>query len=350
MPFDMDMPRPRILIAEDNYLMAAEVEEFVRGYGYAVAGATPSVERGLALIAADGVDGAVLDIDLAGTPSFPMCRALAAKGLPFLFLSAYSAKTVVPDEFRKTLHLTKPLAAAELKSALRTLVGAPPDATAAPARPVFANAVLDSLPAAAKSALAASLERVPLRRGEVLDVPGLPVGYVHFPVEGLVSIFAGSTARTRIEIASIGCDGMTTPGILLGDRVSPGQTVVQAAGSAWRIPASKLHSLAESDAILRRHLLGQVGKALRQLADTASYSGRATIVERLARWLLHATDQLGGSRRLELTHDVLAEILGVRRPSVTTGLQTLEGKHLIRSTRRAVVVLDPEGLAELARR
>ena len=127
MPLVIDLPRPRILIAEDNYLMATEVEEFVRDCGYAVAGAAPSVERGLALIAKDAVDGAVLDIDLAGTPSFPMCRALSDKGVPFLFLSAYTPNTIVPDEFSRTPQLTKPFEPAALKSALRTLVGSAPD-------------------------------------------------------------------------------------------------------------------------------------------------------------------------------------------------------------------------------
>lgn len=349
MPETIDVRRPRILIAEDNYLVADELREVVRGCGYTVAGAAPSVERGLALIAKDAVDGAVLDIDLAGTPSFPMCRALMAKGVPFLFLSAYSTNTVVPAEFSKTLHLPKPLVAADLRSALQTLVGAPPDARPAQAEPVFANAILDSLPAAAKPALAASLERVPLRQGEVLDLPDRPVTYIYFPVEGLVSTFVGTTAAARIELASVGRDGMTAPGILLGDSISPGHTVVQANGSAWRIAASTLRQLTESDASLRHNLLGQVAATLRHLAETLSYSGRATIVERLARWLLQASWRLG-SRRLELTHDTLAEILGVRRPSVTTSLQMLEGRHLIRSTRRAIVVLDPAGLAELARR
>jgi CRP-like cAMP-binding protein/CheY-like chemotaxis protein len=349
MPDTIDVSRPRILIAEDNYLVAEELRDVVRGCGYAVAGAAPSVESGLALIAGDAVDGAVLDIDLGGTPCFPMCQALTAKGVPFLFLSAYSANTDVPVEFSKVPHLSKPFVAADLKSALQTLVGAPPDAVPARPEPTFANAILDSLPAATRSVLAASLERVPLKQGDVLDVPGAPVGYVHFPVEGLVSIFVGATAATRIEAATIGRDGMTAPGILLGDSVSPGETVVQANGSAWRIPAATLYQLSESDPGLRRHLLGQVSGALRHLADTLSYSGRATIVERLAHWLLQATWRLG-SRRLELTHDALAEILGVRRPSVTTSLQMLEGKHLIRSTRRAVVILDPEGLTELARR
>lgn len=348
MTLAVDVPRPRILIAEDNYLLAEELGEVVRGYGYSLAGAAPSVERGLALIAKDAVDGAVLDIDLAGTPSFPMCRALAAKGVPFLFLSAYSTNTVVPDEFSKTLQLTKPFEPAALQSALRTLVGWAPNSSPAPSEPTFANAVLDSLRPAVKIALAASFEQVALRRGEVLDVPGRAIGHVYFPIEGLISIFAGTIAATRIEVASIGSDGMTAPGVLLGDMTSAGHATVQVSGSAWRIPAGTLQRLAEGDASLRRHLLQQIGVALRDLADTVSYSGRATIVERLARWLLQATYRLG-SRRLDLTHDVLADILGVRRPSVTTGLQTLEGRHLIRSTRRAIMVLDPAGLAELAK-
>lgn len=349
MPDTIEVQPPRILIAEDNFLMAEEVRQVVHGCGYAVAGVAPSLESGLALISEDLVDGAVVDIDLAGTLSFPMCRALTAKGLPFLFLSAYSADEIVPDEFRKTLHLVKPLVPSDLKSALRTLVGAVPGVQPTPVVPTFANAILDSLPSAAKPALMALLERVPLRLGEVLDVPDRPVDYVFFPIEGLLSVFVGTTAASRIEGASIGCDGMTAPGVLLGDRISAGQTVVQANGSAWRIPADSLRRLSEGDAGLRGHLLGEVGVALRRLADTLSYSGRATIIERLARWLLQASQRLGG-RRLELTHDALAEILGVRRPSVTTSLQMLEGRHLIRSTRRAVVILDPAGLAELARR
>ena len=83
--------------------------------------------------------------------------------------------------------------------------------------------------------------------------------------------------------------------------------------------------------------------------DNASYGSRGTIVERLARWLLQASQRLR-SKHLALTHDVLAEILGVRRPSVSTALAVIEGKGLIRSTRRAIVVLDPEGLEKLATR
>ena len=219
---------------------------------------------------------------------------------------------------------------------------------AAPEGASFGNAILDSLGLVERHLLAPSLERVPLRVGECLEPPGQPIGYVYFPVEGLISMFAGATPGTRIEIATVGNNGMTGPGVLLGD-MTAGETLVQAAGSAWRIAAGPLQRLAELHPALHRNLLAHVGVALRQVMDTVCYSGRATIVERLAHWLLQAAERLD-ERRLAITHDALAEILGVRRPSITSGLRVLGGRHLISSTRRAIVVLDPQGLAEIARR
>jgi CRP-like cAMP-binding protein len=218
---------------------------------------------------------------------------------------------------------------------------APDDAT-------FGNAILDSLSLEERHLLIPSLERVALRVGDCLEPPGLPIGYVYFPVEGLISMFAGATPGTRIEIATVGSDGMTGPGVLLGD-MTAGEALVQAAGSAWRIAAGPLQRLAELHPALHRTLLAHVGTALRQVMDAVSYSGRATIVERLAHWLSQAARRLD-ERRLVITHDTLAEILGVRRPSITTSLQVLEGRHLIRATRRAIVVLDLQGLTEAARR
>ena len=334
--------RPRILIAEDNYLTAEDVRVFVQDCGYSVAGPAPSVERGLALIA-DGVpDGAVLDINLGGEPCFPMAHALHAKGVPFILLSAYGANMPVPAEFDGAPRLAKPFEPVAFRSALHDLV------SRWHPQPDLGNAVLDSLPTASRASLAPLLTRVELNQGEVLETPGQPVGHVYFPVSGLVSLFAGSDRGMRIEIASIGRDGMTAPATLLGHMTSRGRAAVQVAGTAWRITVDSLRQRADADAELRRLLLAHIGSALRELADTISYSGRATIVERLARWLLQATQRLG-SRQIALTHDALAEILGVRRPSISVALQTLEERRVIRSTRRAIVVLDVDGLAEQAR-
>lgn len=220
------------------------------------------------------------------------------------------------------------------------------DHYSAPENATFGNAILDSLGLVERHLVAPSLERVSLHVGECLEPPGQPIGYVYFPVEGLISMFAGGTPGTRIEAATVGSDGMTGAGVLLGD-MTAGEALVQAAGSAWRIAADPLQRLADLNPALHRHLLAHVGVALRQVMGAVSYSGRATIVERLARWLSQAAQRLD-SGRLVITHDTLADILGVRRPSVTTGLQVLEGRHLIRSTRRAIVVLDLQGLVDAA--
>ena len=339
--------RPRFLIAEDNYLMAQEVGDFVRRCGYDVAGAVPTVETGLALLAEAPIQGAIIDIDLAGEPSYPICEVLASRGLPFVFLSAYSSPhALIPEEFRHTPQLGKPIEPMQFELALRQMAGSPPPSVALEP---LGNAVLDGLDESSRGLVVPSLERVELRAGERLQSPGKPTGDVYFPVEGLISLFAGNTRGTRIEIATVGRDGMTAPGLLLGDITAGSEAVVQAPGAAWRLPAMRLRRLAEFHAPLRRHLLDHAGEAMRQIMETASYSGRATIVERLARWLVQASQRLGG-RQLTFTHDALAEILGVRRPSVTTSLQLLEGQRLIRSTRRTIVILDLEGLIRLSSR
>ena len=328
--------------------MAQEVGDFIRRCGYDVAGAVPSVETGLALLNEGPVQGAIIDIDLAGEPSYPICEELAARGLPFVFLSAYSSPhALIPEAFRHAPQLGKPIEPMQFELALHQMVGSPPAAAALPLP--LGNGVLDSLDPSSRDLLVPSLERVDMRVGDRLQSGGKPTGDVYFPVEGLISLFAGNTIGTRIEIAIVGREGMTAPGLLLGDITTGSEAIVQVPGAAWRLPAARLRRFAEFHAPLRRHLLDNAGVAMRQIMETASYSGRATILERLARWLVQASQRLG-ARQLTFTHDALAEILGVRRPSVTTSLQLLEGQHLIRSTRRTIVILDLEGLIKLSSR
>lgn len=342
--------RPRIMIVEDNYLMAQQVGDFVRRCGYSVVGAAFSVESGLAMVAEQPLEGAVLDIDLGGEPSYPICRALAAKALPFLFMTSDSPPhLLIPPEFRNAPHITKPFEPAEFRAALHGLVGMPPPSAALGESTAFGNDVLDTLDPAFRALLMPCLESISLRAGERLQAVGRLAAFVYFPAQGIISMFAGDTRLTRIEVATIGREGMTAPGLLLGVMTAGNELVVQASGTAWRISAVKLRHLAGIHGGLRQHLLDHAGRAWRQIMDSASYNGRATIVERLARWLVQASHRLG-SRHLVLTHDTLAEILGVRRPSITTALQALEGRRLIRSTRRAIVVLDLEGLEGLATR
>lgn len=379
-------PAPaRILIVEDNYLVAEEVRDLLRSFGYSVAGAAPSVADGLGILEGQQVDGAVLDIDLDGHTSFRLCRALKDKGIPFAFLSGYSARNSgVPGEFSANLHLDKPVDPRQFKLALNAMVplpvgtqtetqvgaaigtrigthvGALVATLVGPERPltqpgvllpgcrVLGNQVLDGLSPEQRRAIDPLLDEVVLRKGDILDSEGTAVGRVYFPVDSLISIFAGNSNGQGIEVASIGNNGMTAPSILLDDATAPGDTIVQMGGHAWSIAAPALTQLADSDCHLRRYLLGRISLALRDFMDASLSAGRLTVTERLARWLVRATLRVG-SQRLIITHAALADILAVRRPSVTLGLQMLEGYGLIRSTRRVVTVRNPEGLTDLAR-
>jgi CRP-like cAMP-binding protein len=212
----------------------------------------------------------------------------------------------------------------------------------------FGNEVLDGLSAEQHLALRGHLEEAVLKTGDLLDAEGQEVQRVYFPIDALISIFAGKSQGEGIEAASIGSNGMTAPSALLDDTIALGDTVVQLGGRAWWIPVSTLRQLAESDPDLRSHLLGRICQVLRDIMDTSLCAGRYSITQRLARWLVQATNSVG-AQRLVITHAALAAILGVRRPSVTLGLQTIEGYGFIRSTRRTIVLRDPEGLADLAR-
>src|SRR5215216_1730757 len=87
--------KPKILVVEDNYLTARAVCDTVEACGYMVAGSVARVESGLDFLAAGDLDGAVVDIDLDGTMSFPLCAELRRRGVPFLFLTDYT-RSIIP--------------------------------------------------------------------------------------------------------------------------------------------------------------------------------------------------------------------------------------------------------------
>jgi CRP-like cAMP-binding protein len=232
------------------------------------------------------------------------------------------------------------------ESTTDTLLLDPVGALATP--PPLGNEILDGLGAEQQRVLRDHLEEIVLQTGDLLDAEGQEVSRVYFPVDALISIFAGKSCREGIEAASIGSNGMTAPSVLLDDPTALGDTVVQLGGRAWWVPVPILRQLADSDPELRSYLFGRIRQALRDIMDASVCAGRFTITERLARWLVQATHRVG-AQRLAITHSALASILGVRRPSVTIGLQTIEGYGLIRSTRRSIVLRDLEGLSDLAR-
>src|SRR5690348_9428474 len=87
----------RILVVEDNFLVADTICEILADRGCEVVGPAPSLERGWKLAREEALDGAVLDVNLSGEVSFPLAKALAERGIPFLFLTGYDDSAAVPE-------------------------------------------------------------------------------------------------------------------------------------------------------------------------------------------------------------------------------------------------------------
>jgi len=98
----------RILIVEDNFLVADLISEVLADHGCEVVGPVPSLERGWKLAHEEALDGAVLDVNLAGELSFPIARTLAEREIPFLFLTGYDDAMAVPEAYQAVQRISKP--------------------------------------------------------------------------------------------------------------------------------------------------------------------------------------------------------------------------------------------------
>ncbi|HEY6577936.1 MAG TPA: response regulator [Rhizomicrobium sp.] len=117
---------PCVLVVEDEWLIAATIEDMLAEAGYQVRGPTARVDEALGLIEEQPVDAAILDITLRGEKSFPIARALKERSIPFVFLTGYVCNDI-PDEFRDARMLNKPMEQAKLMDCLGDLLGRPAD-------------------------------------------------------------------------------------------------------------------------------------------------------------------------------------------------------------------------------
>jgi CRP-like cAMP-binding protein len=211
----------------------------------------------------------------------------------------------------------------------------------------YSNQILQLLAPSDLARLEPSLQLVDLEVRTTLEEPQQPIEFLYFLEEGIASIVAILPRGSDIETGVIGRDGMTGIAVVLGDDRSPNRTFMQVAGSGWRIAADHFRQAMADSPTLQPILLRYVQTLLVQTAHSVLANGHAKLEERLARWLLMVRDRVDGDR-LELTHEFLATMLGVRRPGVTETLHALEGKGVIKAVRARVTIIDREGLEELA--
>jgi CRP-like cAMP-binding protein len=209
------------------------------------------------------------------------------------------------------------------------------------------NALLSAIPGAHRQRLLARLKPVDLIFGDVLYEPGDVISHVYFPVTALVSLLTLVEGRLALEVGMIGHEGMLGIPLAMGVRTSPVRALVQGAGLALKMPSSNFLKEFESTPPLRRQVYGYAHALMLQISQSAACNRFHVVDARLARWLLMTRDRVG-ALEFGLTHQFLANMLGVRREGVTQAANHLQERGLIEYGRGILVILDEAGLESAA--
>lgn len=205
--------------------------------------------------------------------------------------------------------------------------------------PGLRNRLLRALPEDALEELRPYLERVPLKRRQVLQERNVPLTYAYFIEQGTASLLARGGDGETLECGTIGRFDLVGLPLVLGTGRTPHRCVVQVPGEALRIGASDLVKAISEIPALQRVLLCYVQATLVESAQLTVCNSSHTLRQRLARWLLVARDRLGGDE-IPLTHQCASRALAVRRAGVTTALGEMEEAGLLRRGRGRLLIAD----------
>ncbi len=209
------------------------------------------------------------------------------------------------------------------------------------------NLLLDSLPLAQRKALVARMETVELPIGTVLYSVGEQPAYAHFMTSGIASIVTFMADGAGAEVGLIGREGLVEGINLLGSAAPPTTGFIQVEGTALRIRYSELQKQLQMPGMLFRRILEFVQCHGFILSQLAACNGLHEVEERLARWLLMVQDRVQ-SDKFYLTQEFLAEMLGIRRTSVSAAAGNLQKKGLIAYSRGHIQVLKRRELEGVA--
>lgn len=209
------------------------------------------------------------------------------------------------------------------------------------------NHLLAALPDADRELLAARLELVPLRLGEMLYEPGIQLQHAYFPTTSIVSLHYVMASGASAEAAGVGNEGMLGVSLFMGGNTTPSSAVVQTAGHAFRMERSVLKDEFNHAGVMQRLLLRYSQALMTQMMQTAVCNRHHSVEQQLSRWLLLTLDRVP-TRELIMTQELVASMLGVRREGITEAAGKLQSAGFIRYRRGHISVLDPAGLATRA--
>ncbi len=213
--------------------------------------------------------------------------------------------------------------------------------------PAGLNGLLDALPRVQRDRLLRACEPARLEFGDILCDPARPYSHAWFPQSGLISLVSRLNNASALDMGLIGHEGMLGDTLVLGINSVPMRAVVQASGESIRIPVTSLCRELNRSPALRRVLAGYLYQRVLELSVNGACTRFHQIEQRLARWLLLAHDRTRGDH-FRLTHEYLADTLGVRRSGVTVAAGALQARGIISYSRGVIRVVNRPGLEAAA--
>lgn len=210
------------------------------------------------------------------------------------------------------------------------------------------NVLLNSLPPEHYDAIHRDIEAVDMAYRQPLMRRRCRPEHIYFPEAGIVSVVALSARREQANVGVIGREGCTAVEVVLGCDRACHDAVVLIPGRAQRMETEKVLALCQRGSPLRTVLMRYAYLTLVQARETALVNARGTILQRVARWILLASEKMS-TVQVSITHDDLSAALGVRRAGVTIALGRLANMDVIQIGRGRVEVRNVGGLIEAAK-
>ncbi len=171
--------------------------------------------------------------------------------------------------------------------------------------------------------------------------------YVYFPTSGIVSMLSLVDETHVVEVALVGKEGVVGLPAFFDEEKATARCLVQVEGEALRLSTQAFHDATQTGMPLRASLNHYANQMFSVVARAAGCNARHSVLQRYARWLLLYRDRLEGDE-IHITHEFLAWMLAVRRPSITDAARRLRDSGVISYRRAQVRILDRQRLESIA--
>jgi CRP-like cAMP-binding protein len=209
------------------------------------------------------------------------------------------------------------------------------------------NRLLAAVPAPTFALLERDLRSVSLTPGVKIYESGEPIDDIYFPQTGLISLLVVTKDGGSIETSIVGREGAIGLHRALGPRRAFTRATAQVGGRFSIIRGARLAQIAEEDSTLREMIARYTEVLWAEAQQIAACNATHDAASRLARWLLQVADRIG-SDHVPLTQEFLAQMIGVRRTTVTLLAQAMQKEGLLRYSRGRIDILDRQGLETCA--